>query len=56
VRTNFDVLNAQTQLFEAKRDLSLERYNYLQSYLSLKKIAGTLSFTDLQLVAGNFKK
>lgn len=56
VRTNFDVLNTESQLFEAKRNLSLERYNYLQSYLNLKKVAGTLSLTDLRLIAVNFQK
>ncbi|MGJ8620918.1 MAG: TolC family outer membrane protein [Methylophilaceae bacterium] len=56
VRTNFDVLNTESQFFEAKRNLSLEKYNYLQSYLKLKKIAGTLSLNDLNLVAGYFEK
>lgn len=56
VRTNFDVLNTESQLFEVKRNLSLERYNYLQSYLNFKKVAGTLSLIDLQLIAVNFKK
>lgn len=56
VRTNFDVLNTESQFFEAKRNLSLEKYNYLQSYLNLKKIAGTLSLTDLELIATNFQK
>lgn len=56
VRTNFDVLNTENQLFEAKRNLSLERYNYLQSYLNFKKVAGTLNLSDLQLVSVNFQK
>ena len=53
-RNNLDVLNAERQHFEAKRDLALARYNYLQSYLSLRKAAGTLSLSDLQVVAAYF--
>jgi len=55
-RTNVDVLNAESQLFEAKRDISLARYTYLQNYLNLKKTAGILDLNDLQLVATNFQK
>lgn len=54
-RTNIDVLNAESQLFEAKGDLLLARYNYLQSYLNLKKVVGTLGFDDLQIVAARFQ-
>lgn len=54
VRTNLDVLNAQRQMFEAKRDLAVARYNYLISYLRLRKAAGTLSVSDLQTVAAYF--
>lgn len=54
-RTNIDVLNAESQLFEAKGDLLLARYNYLQSYLNLKKVTGTLGIDDLQLVAARFQ-
>jgi outer membrane protein, protease secretion system len=53
-RTNLDVLNAQQQLFEAKRDLALARYNYLLGYLRLRYAAGTLSVADLTDVAGYF--
>ena len=53
-RTNSDGLNAAKQLFEAKRDLSLARYNYLQSYINLRKVAGTLNLTDLQKVSTYF--
>ena len=54
-RTNVDVLNAESQLFEAKADLLLARYNYLQSYLNFKKAAGTLVFDDLEHVASRFR-
>ena len=54
-RTNVDVLNAESQLFEAKADLLLARYNYLQSYLNFKKAAGTLVFDDLEDVSARFQ-
>lgn len=50
VRTNVDVLNAQQQLFSAKRDLYKARYGYLLSRLKLKSAAGTLAEDDLQQV------
>jgi outer membrane protein, protease secretion system len=53
-RTNLDVLNAQQQLFEAKRDLALARYNYLLGYLRLRYAAGTLSVADLNDIARYF--
>lgn len=54
LRTNLDVLNAQNQVFEAKRDLSLARYNYLLGHLRLRYSAGTLGQADLQQIASNF--
>ena len=53
-RTNLDVLNAQQQLFEAKRDLELSRYNYLLGFLRLRFSAGTLGLADLQNIAAYF--
>ncbi|WP_413437580.1 TolC family outer membrane protein [Sulfuriferula sp. GW1] len=47
VRTTVDVLNAQQQLYSAKRDLAAARYNYILSSLRLKAAAGTLSEMDL---------
>jgi len=47
VRTNLDVLNAQQQLFNAKRDLSQARYNYLLNQLRLKAAVATLNEQDL---------
>jgi protease secretion system outer membrane protein len=55
MRTNLDSLNAQQKLFEAKLDLALARYNYLISFLRLRKAAGTLSASDLQSVATKFE-
>lgn len=55
MRTNLDSLNAQQKLFEAKLDLASARYNYLVSFLRLRKAAGTLSASDLQTVATQFE-
>ncbi len=57
VRTSVDVLNAQQQLYGAKRDLLQARYNYLVSMIRLKTATGTVSEKDLtdisqQLVGG----
>ncbi|HJV84323.1 MAG TPA: TolC family outer membrane protein [Noviherbaspirillum sp.] len=54
VRVNLDVLNAQQQLFSARKDLAQARYNYLLAYLRLRFAAGTLTAEDLQTVAGYF--
>ncbi len=50
VRTNVDVLNAQQQLYTAKRDLSQARYNYILSQLKLRSAVGTLKEDDLEQV------
>lgn len=47
VRINIDVLNAQTQLFQTKRDLSQARYNVLLGHLRLRQANGTLTPDDL---------
>lgn len=54
VRTNLDVLDARTQLFVAKRDLSLARYNYLVAYIGIRNAAGNLSVKDLEAVSVYF--
>ncbi len=54
VRINLDLLNAQQQLYTARRDLAQARYAYLLSYLRLRNAAGTLGAEDLQRVAGYF--
>ena len=50
VRINIDVLNAQSQLFQTKRDLSLARYNVLLGSLRLRQANGSLKPEDLQSV------
>jgi outer membrane protein len=46
-RTIVDVLDSTRNLYNAKRNLSSTRYNYVQSILSLKRAAGTISEKDL---------
>ncbi|MFT6902326.1 MAG: outer membrane protein, partial [Colwellia sp.] len=46
-RTIVDVLDSTRNLYNAKRNLSSTRYNYIQSILSLKRAAGTISEQDL---------
>jgi len=50
VRINIDVLNAQSQLFQTKRDLAQARYNVLLSELRLRQASGTLTAEDLQII------
>ena len=50
VRINIDVLNAQSQLFQTKRDLAQARYNVLLGGLRLRQANGTLAVTDLQQI------
>jgi outer membrane protein len=47
VRINIDVLNAQSQLFQTKRDLAQARYNVLLGHLRLRQANGTLHAEDL---------
>jgi len=54
IRINADLLNAQQQLVQAKRDLTSARYAYLLSYLKLRAAAGTANLDDLRIVAGYF--
>ncbi|MBA4194217.1 MAG: channel protein TolC, partial [Comamonadaceae bacterium] len=48
VRINIDVLNAQSQLFQTKRDLAQARYNVLLGSLRLRQAAGVLTSDDLR--------
>jgi outer membrane protein len=52
VRINIDVLNAQSQLYQTKRDLAQARYNVLLGQLRLKQASGTLSGQDLESING----
>ncbi len=50
VRINIDVLNAQTQLFQTKRDLAVARYTVLLGDLRLRQANGTLRPEDLRAI------
>ena len=50
VRINIDVLNAQSQLFQTKRDLAQARYNVLLGTLRLRQAAGTLTQQDIEAI------
>jgi outer membrane protein len=50
VRINIDVLNAQQQVFQTRRDLLVARYNTITNSLRLRAAAGTLREEDLELV------
>ena len=50
VRTSVDVLNAQQQVFQTRRDLQQARYNYLLNTLRLKQAAGQLDEADIEEV------
>lgn len=47
VRTGVDVLNAQQQLYSARRDLAQARYNYILSNLRLLAATGRLDEEDV---------
>jgi outer membrane protein len=50
MRTNLDILNANTQLFNTQRDLKKARYDFLVNGLKLKAAAGTLADEDVATV------
>ncbi|MCZ8094443.1 MAG: TolC family outer membrane protein [Acidovorax sp.] len=52
VRINIDVLNAQSQLYQTKRDLAQARYNVLLGTLKLRQAAGTLTQEDVGRING----
>jgi outer membrane protein len=50
VRVNLDVLNAQTQLFNARRDLAKARYDTLLTGLKLRQASGQLKADDVDVL------
>ena len=48
VKVNIDVLNAQSQLYSTKAQLSKARYDVLVGELKLRQSVGTLAMDDLQ--------
>ncbi|HEI8866995.1 TPA: outer membrane channel protein TolC [Serratia odorifera] len=55
-RTIVDVLDATTQLYDAKRNLSNARYTYLINQLNIKSALGTLNENDLMMLNGALGK
>ncbi|WP_313515662.1 TolC family outer membrane protein [Pseudomonas sp.] len=53
-RVNLDVLDAEQQYHEARRDLAEARHGYLRAWLQLRFLAGTLDEGDLQALLGFF--
>ena len=51
-RTTVDVLDARRRLFEAQRDYSRSRYDYLINVVKLKSAAGVLMPADLTAING----
>jgi len=49
-RTTVDVLDSQRDLFRAKLNYALARYEYIKETLRLKQAAGTLSKLDLKAI------
>ena len=49
-RTVIDVLINEQNLFNARQNYSLAKYNFLQSQLALKQAAGTLDVADVESV------
>jgi outer membrane protein len=56
VRTGVDVLNAQQQVFQTRRDLFSARYNVILNQLRLKQASGVLTENDLGEVNTNLTK
>ena len=52
MRVNSDVLEAQSRLFETRRDLSRARYDAWVNYIKLKALAGQLGEGDLSQLDG----
>ena len=50
VRINIDVLNAQSQLYQTKRDLAQARYSVILGGLKLRQANGSLTTEDIQSV------
>lgn len=56
VRINIDVLNAQSQLYQTKRDLAKARYDVLVGGLKLRQASGSLKPEDLQPINALLQK
>ena len=54
-RTSAEVLDAQRDLFKAKRDYSADKYRYILNFLQLKNITGSLNKDDVSRISKWFK-
>ncbi|MER2472762.1 TolC family outer membrane protein [Photorhabdus laumondii] len=54
-RVNVDVLNAEQQLYTARRDLSQAKYNYIKAWIGLLSEAGELKGEHLDKIAKYFR-
>ena len=50
IRVNVDVLNAQSQLYQTRRDLARARYDVLLNTLRLRQASGRLAPSDVLAV------
>lgn len=50
LRTMFEVLQAQSQLYNAEKDYAKDQYSYLLSTLALKQKIGALSLADIEKI------
>jgi len=54
VKTLTDILNAEEQLYQSRRDLLLAQYNQLVSWIALRADSGTLTQADMLLLDQHF--
>ncbi len=54
-RTIVDVLDSTRNLFDARRNLSGARYDFIQSVITLKQAAGTLTSEDVAMINRGLK-
>ncbi|HEY4957733.1 MAG TPA: TolC family protein, partial [Caldimonas sp.] len=52
IRVNVDVLNAQSQLYQTRRDLARARYDLLLGTLRLRQASGRLTPSDVLAIDG----
>ncbi|MGZ5248694.1 MAG: TolC family protein, partial [Caldimonas sp.] len=50
IRVNVDVLNAQSQLYQTRRDLARARYDVLLATLRLRQASGQLTPSDVRAI------
>ncbi|MBV5280780.1 MAG: hypothetical protein J0651_06020, partial [Actinobacteria bacterium] len=50
VKTNLDVLNAQSQLFQAKRDLAKSIFESWLQYFKLINSTGSIELEDIDIL------